>query len=74
MRQNLSEQAKRNEYWLRLRRLKREWEMTAIMDCDLDEYVRAVAGIELIYIDGNISSDYRIVDEEQYLMFLLRWS
>jgi len=63
----------RNEYWLLLRRLKREWEEEAIMHGNLEEYVRAVAGIEMSLIEGNISSTYEIVDPEQFLLCKLKY-
>ena len=63
----------RNEYWLLLRRLKREWEEEAIMHGNLEEYVRAVAGIEMSLIEGNISSTYKTVDPEQFLLCKLKY-
>lgn len=63
----------RNDYWLLLRRLKREWEKEAIMYCDLEAYVKDTAGIEMSLIEGNISSTYRIVDPEQFLICKLKY-
>ena len=63
----------RNDYWLLLRRLKREWEKEAIMYCDLEAYVKDIAGIEMSLIEGNISSTYRIVDPEQFLICKLKY-
>lgn len=69
-----SERLKRDSYWQLIRTLKREWETTpAIEWAGFDEYVRAVAGIEVIYIGGSISSTYNIVDPEQHLICKLKY-
>jgi hypothetical protein len=63
----------RNEYWMALRKLRNEWETTPAIEWgNFNEYVKAVAGIEIIYVGDHIGSEYKIVDKEQYLLFKLK--
>jgi hypothetical protein len=62
------------QYWARLRRLKAEWRGEISVSVSFEEYVKATAGIEIIYIEGNISSTYKVIDEHQYLLFKLKYT
>jgi hypothetical protein len=66
--------AEKYQFWLQLRRLKTEWDREISMSVSFEEYVRATAGIEMTYVDGNIGSTYRIVDEQQHMLFKLKYT
>jgi hypothetical protein len=63
----------RIEYWTVLRSLKTEWSRQKTGN-DFDNYVLEKTGIVICYTEGHISSEYKIANKEQYLMFTLRWS
>lgn len=60
----------RLRYWELLRRARDECKKTGVVD--FYEYVKEQYGIEVILDSGNITDRYRIVDEQKYIMFLLR--
>jgi hypothetical protein len=66
--------AEKYQFWLQLRRLKTEWDRDVQIAVSFEEYVRATAGIEMTYVDGNIGSVYRIVDEQQHMLFKLKYT
>jgi hypothetical protein len=40
---------------------------------DFESYIQEKYGIKMNMLDGNISDGYEIVDEQKYLIFLLRF-
>ena len=67
----------RSQYWALLRKIKEEWALrqsTHDTELDFDEYLTEYYGVRLIYIEGNISDTPNIVDEQLYLMAILKFS
>lgn len=72
---------KRNQYWSMLRRAKLDFiKLTdqACIEYEIGEdafyyYLRQNYGLQVELIDGQIAGDYIIVDEQKYLLFLLKY-
>ncbi len=72
---------KRNQYWSMLRRAKLDFiKLTdqASIEYEIGNdaffyYLRQNYGLHVELIDGKIASDYVIVDEKKYLLFLLKF-
>ncbi len=72
---------KRDQYWSMLRRAKTDFiKLTdqACLEYEIGEdafyyYLRQNYGLQVELIDGKIAGDYVIVDEQKYLLFLLKF-
>lgn len=64
------------KYWklLKLARVEfMEEDKTNYYDHDFETYVENKYGLKMILVNGNITDGYKIVDEQKYLIFLLRF-
>jgi len=72
---------KRNRYWTMLRRAKLDFiKLTdqACIEYEIGDdaffyYLQHNYGLRVELIDGNIAGEYVIVDEQKYLLFLLKY-
>ena len=72
---------KRNQYWSMLRRARADFiKLTeqAAIEYEIGEdafyyYLSQNYGLQVELIDGRIAGDYVIVDEQKYLLFLLKF-
>lgn len=64
-------------YWNRLRLARREYtEETGTNDIDIDKFshwMNNKYGLQLEFIDGNISGAYTITNEKKMMMFTLKY-
>lgn len=73
--------AKRNQYWLMLRRAKDDFiKLTdqASIEYEMGEgafyyYLQQNYGLKVELIDGKIAGEYTVVDKKKYIMFLLKY-
>ena len=71
----------RNRYWVMLRKAKNDWlKLTeqAALEYDLDDgafyyYLQQNYGLRIELIDGKIGPEYAVVDEQKYLLFILKY-
>ena len=76
------QKTKRYRYWSMLRSAKNEFvELTqhAPAEFDVDDgafyyYLKQNYGLQVATIDSKITSDYAVIDEKKYLLFLLKFS
>ena len=63
------------KYWNLLKLVRTEFmEVRKEFDAyDFESYIQNKYGIKMNMIDGNITDGYEIVDEQKYLIFLLRF-
>ena len=63
------------KYWnlLKLVRVEFMEDKTQFDGYDFESYIQDKYGIKMNMLDGNISDGYEIVDEQKYLIFLLRF-
>ena len=63
------------KYWNLLKLVRKEFmEDKPQFDAyDFESYLKDKYGIKMNMLDGNISDGYEIVDEQKYLIFLLRF-
>ena len=63
------------KYWNLLKLVRTEFmEVRKEFDAyDFESYIQDKYGIKMNMIDGNITDGYEIVDEQKYLIFLLRF-
>jgi len=76
------DRAKRNQYWRMLRRANADFQSKIIPNTvgpdEISEgmfsyYLKQKYGIEIELIDGKITSNYYIVNEKKYILFLLKY-
>jgi len=72
---NISFRKNRWKYWNQLRLEKIEFmENKSEFDWTIfTEYIQAKYGIKMNIINGTITDNYQIVDEQKYLVFLLKF-
>jgi len=63
------------KYWNLLKLVRTEFmEVRKEFDAyDFESYIQDKYGIKMNMLDGNITDGYEIVDEQKYLIFLLRF-
>jgi len=63
------------KYWNLLKLVRTEFmEVRKEFDAyDFESYIQNKYGIKMNMLDGNITDGYEIVDEQKYLIFLLRF-
>jgi hypothetical protein len=74
---NSEERKNRNQYWLMLRRANEDFHQQGFTDGIGDgvfaHYLKQRYGIAIELIDGKITSNYYIIDEKKYIIFLLKY-
>jgi hypothetical protein len=69
----------RDRYWSMLQRASQDFVQSLdtqylVQRHDLfNRYLRQHYGLQIETIDGQITSDYAVVDEKKYLLFLLKY-
>jgi hypothetical protein len=64
------------KYWKLLKQARVEFmeeDKTNYYDHDFETYIENKYGLKMILVNGNITDGYTIVDEQKYLIFLLRF-
>jgi hypothetical protein len=64
------------DFWVRMQRcrLSEEGVKNCKTDADTWAWFRDTYGIELLISDSGYSREVNIVDEQKYMMFLLKWA
>lgn len=74
---NIEQRKKRWDYWAALKQIRKEYiAETAIGQFDaydFEDYIEANYGIKMNVVDGNITDGYKVMDEQKYLIFLLKY-
>jgi hypothetical protein len=77
---NAENRSKRNQWWERIWRAKADYELliqeTALSSEQVSAfryYMKQHYGIEMELIDGMVTSNYFIIDEKKYTIFLLKY-
>jgi hypothetical protein len=63
------------KYWSLLKQVRVEFmeDKTKFDGCDFEMYLENKYGVQMNMVNGNITDGYKIVDEQKYLIFLLRF-
>jgi hypothetical protein len=63
------------KYWNLLKLVRKEFmvDRKEFDAYDFESYIQSKYGIKMNMLDGNITDGYEIVDEQKYLIFLLRF-
>jgi hypothetical protein len=63
------------KYWNLLKLVRKEFmeDKTQFDAYDFETYIENKYGIKMNMVNGNITDGYQIVDEQKYLIFLLRF-
>jgi hypothetical protein len=77
---NGEDRSKRNQWWQMIRRAKADYELL-MQEAPLSSgqvsafkyYMKQHYGLEMELIDGMITSNYYIMDEKKYIIFLLTY-
>ena len=74
---NIEQRKKRWDYWAALKLVRKEYmddakngEFDAF---DFEDYIEEKYGIKMNIVDGNITDGYKIMDEQKYIVFLLKF-
>ena len=77
---NAEDRSKRNHWWEMIRRAKTDYELlmqdTALSSAQggaFGYYMKQHYGLEMELIDGMITSNYFVIDEKKYTIFLLKY-
>jgi hypothetical protein len=70
-----SDRKRRNDFWSILKKLRDEYQSeNAQFDAyEFEEWITDKYGIQLNFVEGNIGGDYQIVDEQKYIVYLLKF-
>jgi hypothetical protein len=70
-----SDRKRRNDFWAILKKLRDEFQDDhAQFDAYVFEaWVEKKYGIKLNFVQGSIGGDYKIVDEQKYIVYLLKF-
>jgi hypothetical protein len=62
-------------YWEALKKVRKEYmEQNTEFDAyDFEDYLTGQYGLKMNIVNGNITDGYEIVDEQKYLIFLLKF-
>lgn len=71
----LEERNRRNNFWATLKVLRTEFQVEhEQFDAYVfEDWVEKKYGIKLNFVEGGIGGDYRVVDEQKYLIYLLKF-
>ena len=71
----LQQRKNRWNYWDLLKKVRVEFmESQTEFDAYLfEDYIQAKYGVKMNIVNGNITDGYQIVDEQKYIVFLLRF-
>lgn len=74
---NIEQRRRRWDYWAALKLVRREYQeqnkYTEFDAYDFEDYLEGIYGIKMNIVNGNITDGYKIVDEQKYLIFLLKF-
>ena len=67
---------RRDQYWTQLRRVRQEFDETnqSFTLSAFRHYLIENYGIEIYYSDSKITDEFKIVDEQKYLVFSLKFT
>jgi hypothetical protein len=73
--------AKRNRYWAMLKMTRADYYNNMVdnsIECaryenSFYEYVESTYGVRVSLVDNNIGSEYKVVDEKKYLLWLMKY-
>jgi hypothetical protein len=76
-----AQRSKRDNYWLMLQNARNEYFDLVGQSAEYEEwsvggfyyYLRQYYGIQVETIDGKITGEYAITDEQKYLMFIMKF-
>jgi hypothetical protein len=70
-----SDRKRRNDFWATLKKLRDEFqnEHTNFDAYEFEEWITDKYGIKLNFVEGNIGGDYQIVDEQKYILYVLKF-
>lgn len=63
------------DYWRVLKSIREEFMVTQ-KEFDafaFDNYITNTYGIKMIIIEGSITDEFEVVDQQKHLLFLLKW-
>lgn len=71
----LSHRKNRWKYWTALKKVRTEYmeNKTEFDAYDFEDYIEKKYGVKMNIVNGNITDGYLVVDEQLYLIFLLRF-
>ena len=71
----LSHRKNRWKYWNALKKVRAEYmeNKTEFDAYDFEDYIEKKYGVKMNIVNGNITDGYLVVDEQLYLIFLLRF-
>ena len=71
----LQQRKNRWKYWNLLKLVRKEFmeDKTQFDAHDFETYIENKYGIKMNMVNGNITDGYKIIDEQKYLVFLLRF-
>ena len=71
----LNQRKNRWHYWNALKKVRTEYmeNKTEFDEYDFEDYIEKKYGVKMNIVNGNITDGYLVVDEQLYLIFLLRF-
>ena len=71
----LNQRKNRWHYWNALKKVRTEYmeNKTEFDAYDFEDYIEKKYGVKMNIVNGNITDGYLVVDEQLYLIFLLRF-
>jgi hypothetical protein len=71
----LNQRKNRWHYWNALKKVRTEYmeNKTEFDAYDFEDYIEKKYGVKMNIVNGNITDGYIVVDEQLYLIFLLRF-
>lgn len=74
---NIDQRRNRWEYWAALKKIRTEFMISAkngqFDAYAFEDYVEEQYGIKMNLLDGNFTDGYQIMDEQKYIVFLLKF-